>query len=70
MHLSQTNWRKINDWVWFAFIRGIVGFTDVNKMYKIQLMARIMDYASDIGVLIMQHAEDYDCQNFALMMEK
>ncbi len=42
-------------------LRGIVGFTDVNKtVQNTELMARIMDYASDIGVLIMQHAEDYD----------
>ena len=41
--------------------RGIVGFSDVNKtIQNTKLMARIMDYASDIGVLIMQHAEDYD----------
>ena len=41
--------------------RGIVGFTDVNKtVQNTELMSRIMDYASDIGVLIMQHAEDYD----------
>ena len=42
-------------------LRGIVGFTDVNKtVQNTELMARIMDYASDIGVLIMQHAEDYE----------
>ena len=41
--------------------KGIVGFSDVNKtIQNTELMARIMDYASDIGVLIMQHAEDYD----------
>ena len=41
--------------------RGIVGFSDVNKtIQNTELMARIMDYASDIGVLIMQHAEDYE----------
>ena len=41
--------------------RGIVGFSDVNKtVQNTELMARIMDYASDIGVLIMQHAEDYE----------
>ena len=39
--------------------RGIVGFSDVNRtIQNTELMARIMDYASDIGVLIMQHAED------------
>jgi dihydroorotase len=41
--------------------RGIVGFSDVNKtIQNTELMARIMNYASDIGVLIMQHAEDYE----------
>ena len=41
--------------------RGIIGFSDVNKtIQNTELMARIMNYASDIGVLIMQHAEDYD----------
>ena len=42
-------------------LRGIVGFSDVNKtVQNTELMARIMDYASDIGILIMQHAEDYE----------
>jgi len=42
-------------------LKGIVGFSDVNKtIQNTELMARIMDYASDIGVLIMQHAEDYE----------
>ena len=42
-------------------LRGIVGFSDVNKtVQNTELMASIMDYASDIGVLIMQHAEDYE----------
>jgi len=42
-------------------MRGIIGFSDVNKtVQNTELMARIMDYASDIGVLIMQHAEDYE----------
>jgi len=41
--------------------RGIVGFSDVNRtIQNTELMARIMDYASDIGVLIMQHAEDFE----------
>ena len=41
--------------------RGIIGFSDVNKtIQNTELMARIMDYASDIGVLIMQHAEDLE----------
>ena len=42
-------------------LRGIIGFSDVNKtVQNTELMARIMDYASDIGVLIMQHAEDFE----------
>ena len=41
--------------------RGIIGFSDVNKtIQNTELMSRIMDYAADIGVLIMQHAEDYE----------
>ncbi len=41
--------------------KGIIGFSDVNKtVQNTETMARIMDYASDIGVLIMQHAEDYE----------
>ena len=41
--------------------KGIVGFTDVVKaVQSTETMAKIMDYASDIGVLIMQHAEDYE----------
>ena len=42
-------------------LKWIIGFSDVNKtVQNTELMARIMDYASDIGVLIMQHAEDYE----------
>jgi len=41
--------------------KGIVAFTDVTKtIQSTETMAKIMDYASDIGVLIMQHAEDYE----------
>jgi len=41
--------------------KGIVGFTDVVKtVQSTEIMAKIMDYASDIGVLIMQHAEDWE----------
>ena len=41
--------------------KGIIGFTDVKKtVQNTETMARIMNYASDIGVLIMQHAEDYE----------
>jgi len=41
--------------------KGIIGFTDVVKtVQNTETMARIMDYASDLGVLIMQHVEDYE----------
>ncbi len=41
--------------------RGIIGFTDVNKtIQNTELMSRVMNYASDLDVLIMQHAEDYE----------
>ena len=41
--------------------KGIIGFTDVVKaVQSTETMSKIMDYASDIGVLIMQHAEDYE----------
>ena len=41
--------------------KGIIGFSDVKKtVQNTATMARIMDYASDIGVLIMQHTEDYE----------
>ena len=41
--------------------KGIIGFTDVIKtIQNTETMAKIMDYASDIGVLIMQHVEDYE----------
>ncbi len=40
--------------------RGIIAFTDVDRtVQNTEIMSRIMNYASDIGVLIMQHAEDY-----------
>ena len=41
--------------------KGIIGFTDVTKtVQNTETMAKMMDYASDIGVLLMQHAEDYE----------
>ena len=41
--------------------RGIIGFSDVNKtIQNTELMSRIMNYASDLDVLIMQHAEDFE----------
>ena len=41
--------------------KGVVAFSDVNKtVQNTETMAKIMDHASDIGVLIMQHVEDYE----------
>ena len=41
--------------------RGIVAFTDpYQAIQNTEIMSRIMDYASDMGVLIMQHVEDYE----------
>ena len=41
--------------------RGIIGFSDVNKtIQNTELMSRVMNYASDLDILIMQHAEDYE----------
>jgi len=41
--------------------RGIIGFSDVNKtIQNTELMSRIMNYASDLDTLIMQHVEDYE----------
>ncbi len=41
--------------------RGIVGFSDVNRtIQNTELMSRVMNYASDLDVLIMQHTEDYE----------
>jgi len=41
--------------------KGIIGFTDVIKsVQSTETMSKIMNYASDIGVLIMQHVEDYE----------
>tara|TARA_A100001011_G_scaffold305215_1_gene319732 strand:+ start:307 stop:1593 length:1287 start_codon:yes stop_codon:yes gene_type:complete len=41
--------------------RGIIGFTDpYQAIQNTEIMSRIMDYASDMGVLIMQHVEDYE----------
>ncbi len=50
--------------------KGIIGFTDVIRtVQNTEIMARIMNYASDIGVLIMQHAEDYELSKNGLMNE-
>ena len=41
--------------------KGIIGFSDVNKtVQNTETMSKIMNYASDLGVLVMQHAEDYE----------
>ena len=41
--------------------RGIVGFTDATKtVQNSEIMSRIMNYASELDVLIMQHPEDYE----------
>jgi len=41
--------------------KGIVGFTDATKtIQNSEIMSRIMNYASDLDVLIMQHPEDQE----------
>ena len=41
--------------------KGIIGFTDPYQVVQnTEIMSRIMDYASDMGALIMQHVEDYE----------
>ncbi len=41
--------------------KGIIGFTDVTKtIQNSEIMSRIMSYASDLDVLVMQHAEDQE----------
>ena len=41
--------------------KGIIGFTDVVKtVQNTETMSKIMNYAADLGVLIMQHAEDLE----------
>ncbi len=60
---SITRQRGGNQMTEFGLLkaRGIIGFSDVNKtIQNSELMSRIMNYASDIDVLIMQHAEDYE----------
>ncbi len=60
---SITRQREGNQMTEFGLLkaRGIIGFSDVNKtIQNSELMSRIMNYASDIDVLIMQHAEDYE----------
>ena len=41
--------------------KGIVGFNDPYRVIQnTEIMSRIMDYASDMGTLIIQHPEDFD----------
>ena len=41
--------------------KGIIGFTDVIKtVQNTETMSKIMNYAADLGVLLMQHAEDLE----------
>ena len=50
--------------------KGIIGFTDVTKtIQNTEVMSRIMNYASDIGVLIIQHPEDYELSKNGLINE-
>ena len=50
--------------------KGIVGFTYVMKtVQNTEVMSRIMNYASDVGVLIIQHAEDYELSKNGMINE-
>ena len=50
--------------------RGIIGFTDVIRtVQNTSIMARVMNYASDMGVLIMQHVQDYELSKDGLVNE-
>ena len=41
--------------------KGIIGFTDATKtIQNSEIMSRIMNYASDLDVLVMQHPEDQE----------
>jgi len=41
--------------------KGIIGFTDAIKtVQNSEMMSRIMNYASDLNILVMQHPEDYE----------
>ena len=60
---SLTTQMKGNQMTEFGLLssRGIIGFSDVIKtVQNTETMAKIMDYASDLGVLIMQHAQDHE----------
>ena len=50
--------------------KGIIGFTDGTKtIQNTRVMARIMNSASDLDSLIMQHAEDYELSKDGMINE-
>ena len=50
--------------------KGIIGFTDVTRsVQNTEVMSRIMNYALDIGVLVIQHSEDYELAKNGLIHE-
>ena len=50
--------------------KGIIGFTDVTRtVQNTEVMSKIMNYAADIGVLIIQHSEDFELAKNGLMHE-
>ena len=50
--------------------KGIIAFTDVMRtVQNTEVMSRIMNYASDVGVLIVQHVEDYELSKNGLINE-
>ena len=61
--ISMTEFGLLSD-------KGIIGFSDVSQtIQNTQVMARIMNYANDVGVLIMQHAQDYELSKNGLINE-
>ena len=50
--------------------KGIIGFTDGTKtIQNTRVMSRIMNSASDLDILIMQHAEDYELAKNGMINE-
>ena len=50
--------------------KGIIGFTDGTKtIQNTRVMSRIMNSASDLDALIMQHAEDYELATDGMINE-
>ena len=50
--------------------KGIVGFTDVSRtVQNTEVMSRIMNYALDLGVLVIQHSEDFELAKNGLIHE-